>query len=137
MTESTARSIFGNKDPVKEAIDIELAEPRNRSYTITGVIHDVENFHIDSDIIISFVSHRKEDDHYPRPSGEKWLNAYNIPDVFLLMSCFLIIMIKQVLKKIYFGSPQKNEKGYCKHGNLKTVESTHGNCRFLTCPSLY
>ena len=78
LTETTATAIFGSKDPVGEVIDIDRIEPRNRSYTVTGVIHDVENFHIDFDMLLSLVSLREEDDIAPLPFGEKYLNAFSI-----------------------------------------------------------
>ena len=48
LTEHTAREIFGSKDPVGEGLWI-----GGEACNVTGVIHDVENFHIDIDILLS------------------------------------------------------------------------------------
>ncbi|MCK4854984.1 MAG: ABC transporter permease, partial [Bacteroidales bacterium] len=57
LTEHTAREIFGSKDPVGEGLWI-YGLTDYKLYTVTGVIHDVKNFHIDIDILLSIVSVR-------------------------------------------------------------------------------
>jgi len=150
LTESTARTIFGNKDPVGKVMDIGLREPRNRSYTITGVIQDVENFHIDFDMILSMVSQKEMDDISPRGSGEDYLNAYRTAArwfTYLLLpdhhdktrtetniNAFFKNKIENThryeegsvfsmrpLNEIYFSIHLKHELGYCVHGNFKLL----------------
>jgi putative ABC transport system permease protein len=57
LTESFANKIFGNKDPVGEDIVL-YGLTDNRIYHVTGVIKDVENFHINFDVLLSLVSLR-------------------------------------------------------------------------------
>jgi len=150
LTETTARAIFGNKDPVGEVIDIERIVPFTRSYTVTGIIHDVENFHIDFDMLLSMVSLRERDDIDPLGSGEKELNAYRIAAtyrIYLLLpdhhdktktekniNAFFKDKMKnsqryeegtvfsmRPLKEIYFSSPLKKEGGYRVYGNIKLL----------------
>ena len=52
VTESTAKRIFGSENPIGRTILVD-----NRwDFTITGIIRDVEKFHIPIDAIASFVS---------------------------------------------------------------------------------
>lgn len=52
LTESTAKTLFGDKDPVGETLKIW----ENRSVLITGIVRDMENFHIRFDALLSFVT---------------------------------------------------------------------------------
>jgi putative ABC transport system permease protein len=150
LTEGTARKIFGSKDPVGEVIEIDRIEPRNKSYTVTGVIHDVENFHIDFDMLLSLVSLREEDDIIPLASGEKELYAYRHAAryfTYLLLPAHHDITRTETninaffkdkmrytfryeegsvfslrpLNEIYFSPPLSHEWGYRMYGNLKLV----------------
>jgi putative ABC transport system permease protein len=144
LTESTARDIFGDKDPVGEALKSEWF---NELLTVTGVIHDIENFHIDIDILLSMVSLREWDslyddialnsyrsgtefftylllpDHYDVSRTEKNINTFLMPKVkdriyFSEGSTFSL----RPLEEIYFSIPLKNEYAYCRHGNLKQLK---------------
>ena len=48
FTESTARNLFGDRNPIGE-----IVETNNHQYEVTGVIHDIENFHVDIDALFS------------------------------------------------------------------------------------
>ena len=150
ISESTARAIFGNKDPLGETIDIEFDTPRARSYTVTGIIHDVVNFHLDFDILLSIVSTREMDGSEPLAPGDDRLNAYGWSDynTYLLLphphdktrtenniNAFFGDKMKETnsysegsvfslrpLREIYFGSPMSGERGYCLHGNLNLLK---------------
>lgn len=52
LTESTARKIFGDEDPMNKSIKIN----NNVVYTITGIIEDVSRFHLNVNGVISFLS---------------------------------------------------------------------------------
>ncbi|KPK84804.1 MAG: hypothetical protein AMS27_08940 [Bacteroides sp. SM23_62_1] len=52
LNQSTAVKIFGDKDPMGEI----LKTSSDRDYMVTGVIRDPENFHLQFDAIISFVT---------------------------------------------------------------------------------
>ncbi len=145
LTEHTAREIFGSKDPVGEGLWI-AGFSDNPLYTVTGVIHDIENFHIDIDILLSIVSLRVDS-----IMGKNGLNSYNSGPcyyTYLLLpnhydvsrtekniNTFLMDKAKdrtylsevltfsmRPLEEIYFSSPLKNERGYCRHGSLKLLK---------------
>lgn len=143
LTESTARALFGNKDPVGEIIDIELPEPQNRSFTVTGVIQDVENFHIYFDILVSMVSLREQhedilnsywtswiyftylllEDDFTEERVENNINAFfkDVKDLEMGRYSKELAFSMRPLKEIYFSSRLKRENGYCVHGNLKLL----------------
>ena len=150
LTESFANKIFGNKDPVGEDIVLRGVTTENQIYNVTGVIKDVENFHIDFDVLLSMVSLREWDDLLQSLYGEHWLNAYNSGNqyfTYLLLpspndvirterdiNAYFIEKLKdkwfysetfafslRPLEDIYFTAPLKSEYGYCNHGNLKLI----------------
>jgi len=145
LTEHTAREIFGSKDPIGEGLWIGGFSD-NPLYTVTGVIHDIENFHIDIDILLSIVSLRVDS-----IMGKNGLNSYQSGNAFITylllpnhddvsrteknINTFLMDKAKdrdylsegltfsmRPLEEIYFSSPLKNEDGYCRHGRLKLLK---------------
>ncbi len=65
LSESTAKKIFGNEDPVNKMLKINT---RKEPYRITGVMADFpENTHFNADILTSFLTNSRAND------GE-WLN---------------------------------------------------------------
>ncbi len=132
LTEKTAKKIFGNKNPVGQTI---LADNR-WNFTITGVIQDIDNFHIPVDAIASFMSWGKMygeesltllDDGYQNPTYfllpkkhdakeiedkvDKWLNErhnFGENSVFRLRS----------LKNLYFINEKLLGDQYQYHGNI-------------------
>jgi len=51
LTESTARTMFGDTNPIGQTIHI-----KNRfNYTVTGVLKDIKNFHFSIDAMVSFL----------------------------------------------------------------------------------
>lgn len=65
LSESTAKKIFGNEDPINKSLKINT---RNEPYRITGVMADFsENTHFNAEILTSFMTNRRSSD------GE-WLN---------------------------------------------------------------
>lgn len=137
LSESTARRIFGDKDPVGESFGMGYI-------TITGVFKDLENSHIDINMLIS-ISTFPELAGYPRghpnyqneynsasymtyvllPEGmnhshaekridsffkEKWKNSFNYDpaNIFQLRN----------LEDIYFSSNLEREVNTFNHGNL-------------------
>lgn len=145
LTEHTAREIFGSKDPVGEGLWIDGLTD-NKSYTVTGVIHDVKNFHIDFDILLSIVSVRGETtivknvldsykggdefftylllpNHYDVSRTERNINTFfmdKVKDRNFFQEALTFSM--RPLEEIYFSSPLKNEYGCCRHGNLKLLK---------------
>jgi putative ABC transport system permease protein len=65
LSESTAKKIFGNTDPVNKMLRVNT---RQEPYRITGVMADFpENTHFNADILTSFVTN-------PRANDPEWLN---------------------------------------------------------------
>ena len=65
LSESTAKKIFGDEDPVGKMLRINT---RKEPYRITGVMTDFpENTHFNADILTSFVTN-------PRANDPEWLN---------------------------------------------------------------
>ena len=58
LTESEARKIFGDADPMGEMLGL---------WTVTGIIEDMQNFHIDIKWLFTF--------NYGFQEG-KWMNQY-------------------------------------------------------------
>ncbi len=52
LTESTARKIFGDEDPMNKSIQVN----NNVVYTVTGIIEDVSRFHLNVNGVVSFLS---------------------------------------------------------------------------------
>jgi len=139
MTESTARKFFGDRDPVGESFG---------EYTVTGIIEDVKNSHIEVNMLSSIVS---TDPDGPYTRGEpEYLNNYhsfsymtylllperNDPSYAEKRINELFINKYQIdvestdwgegfllrpLKDIYFSTNLKGEMNYCRHGNLKLL----------------
>lgn len=74
LSESTAKKIFGNEDPINKLLKINT---RNEPYRITGVMSDFpERTHFNAEILTSFMTNRRSSD------GE-WLN--NSFDTYILL----------------------------------------------------
>jgi putative ABC transport system permease protein len=141
LSESTARRIFGDRDPVGETLG---------GMTVTGIIEDVKNSHIEINMLLSIVS-LKYAGRYSR-GDPGYLNYYGAD--FSYMTYLLLpeeinpsYIVRRVndffsekirtgsseyfneniffslraLKDIYFSTNQKVEKNYCKHGNIKLL----------------
>jgi putative ABC transport system permease protein len=146
LTENTAREIFGNKDPVGEGLWIKTPTLYESYFTVTGIIHDIENFHIDIDILLSIVSLGAEDsaitknilntyeggdefftylllpDHSDVSRTEKNINTFfkdKAEGRYLSEGSTFYL---RPLEEIYFSSPLRNEYGYCRHGNVKLLK---------------
>ena len=65
LSESTARIIFGNEDPINKML---LVNTRKEPYRVTGIMGDFpETTHFNADILTSFVTN-------PRAQSPEWLN---------------------------------------------------------------
>jgi putative ABC transport system permease protein len=65
LSESTAKKIFGNENPIDKTLKIGSDSVR---YTISGVMEDIpENSHFEANIIISFMTN-------PRANSSTWLS---------------------------------------------------------------
>ncbi len=74
LSESTAKKIFGNEDPINQSLKINT---RNEPYRITGVMADFpENTHFNAEILTSFMTN-------PRSGDTEWLN--NSFETYLLL----------------------------------------------------
>jgi putative ABC transport system permease protein len=74
LSESTAKKIFGNEDPVDKPVRIGTDTIK---YTVSGVMADVpSNSHFEADILISFVTN-------PQSKSTRWM-ANNLSTYFLL-----------------------------------------------------
>ncbi|MBN2775693.1 MAG: ABC transporter permease [Prolixibacteraceae bacterium] len=74
LSETTAKKIFGDEDPVDKFLKINT---RNEPYRITGVMADFpENTHFNADILTSFMTN-------PRANDPEWLN--NSFDTYILL----------------------------------------------------
>ena len=149
LTESTARGIFGNEDPMGEELTIE-GMTNHKLYTVTGVLSDIENFHINCDVLLSMVSLR-EWASVLYSGEEKWLDSYWSGDYYYsyillpdqeestrpvrIINAFFEDKLNELayssqdsfsmrpLRDIYFSNPLTNEHGYCRHGNIKLLSS--------------
>lgn len=135
LTESTARNIFGDEDPVGRV----LAE-----YTVTGIIEDVENSHLEINFLGS-ISYMDTLLGIPRDDPQylnNWIGNYfftylllpehvdpsrvetRINEYFashqednsleITESSFYSL---RPLKEVYFTNGLRNEHNYCRHGN--------------------
>jgi len=137
LTESMARKIFGEKDPIGEQID--------RDYTITGIIEDVKHSHIEINMLSSmesleaFTGDTEMLNSYDSPSFmtylllpegsdpvwlEKRINEFfiekwreNSPD-YEPETRFSLLPVED----IYFTTGMEREINYCLHGNLKLLK---------------
>jgi putative ABC transport system permease protein len=85
LTQSTARRIFGELDPV--GMNLERINRGHKSwFTVTGIIEDVQNSHLKIDLLGSLTSHDSIRGHKPRewfPRGHPlYLNTYTNRDQF-------------------------------------------------------
>jgi len=75
LSESTAKKIFGNENPINKTLKINT---RKEAYRITGIMADFpENTHFNADIITSFMTNGRSRD-------PEWLN--NSFETYLLLS---------------------------------------------------
>lgn len=139
LSESTARKIFGNRDPMNESI--------NRGWlTVTGVFEDLKNSHIEMKMLISLITH---DSIGGRRGEPQYLNNYENSDymtyVLLPENNNPSYFEKRItdfftskwaaefnyhsedsfslrpLKDIYFTTNLEHELNYFSHGNLKLL----------------
>jgi len=54
LTESTAKKLFGDKDPIGETVVWDHLRRPDGQYRVTGVIRDVPRSHLDVDVLFSF-----------------------------------------------------------------------------------
>jgi len=75
LSESTAKKIFGNEDPVNKTLKINT---RTEAYRVTGVMADFpENTHFNADILTSFMTN-------PRSNDPEWMN--NSFETYILLN---------------------------------------------------
>ncbi|KPL14909.1 MAG: hypothetical protein AMS26_09130 [Bacteroides sp. SM23_62] len=144
LTESTARSLFGDEDPMGQVI-------RRDELTVTGVIEDVINSHIEINMLVSLMSH---DSLGGFKRGEQgYLNYYNGDNSFMT---YVVLpesndpryIEKRVndyftetdqddafqvsedtrfslrpLEDIYFSTNLKGEQNYFRHGNMNLMRT--------------
>jgi putative ABC transport system permease protein len=135
LTESTARNIFGDEDPVGRVL---------ADYTITGIIKDVENSHLEINLLGSisyldtllgipkddprylnnwignyFFTYLLLPEHVDPSYVETRINEYfasnqedNGPEITESISYSL-----RPLEEVYFTNGLRNEHNYCRHGN--------------------
>jgi len=142
LSESTAKKFFGDRNPVGEMLGVNWL-------TVTGVIEDVKNSHLEVNMLISIVS---QDSITGAKRGEyEYLNSYMQDLSFMTyvllpegndhsfvedrLNLFFTDNMRseafevtpetkfslRPLKEIYFTTNLKGEKNYCRHGNLKLL----------------
>jgi putative ABC transport system permease protein len=89
LNQSTAAKIFGDKDPMGEI----LKTSSGRDYMVTGVIRDPENFHLQFDAMISFVTLKE---YY----GEEHLYTYRTYQSATYFKIIQDVHIDTVNKKV-------------------------------------
>jgi putative ABC transport system permease protein len=136
LTESTAKRIFGSKNPLDHAILVD-----NKWYfTITGIIHDVQKFHLPIDAIASFVS---LGDMWGEEALTHLDDGYQHPTYFLLPEAHNEMAVEhkvnswlnerhnfgenpkfklRPLKDIYFGNEKLMGDQYQRHGNKQLIK---------------
>ncbi|MDN5200979.1 ABC transporter permease [Fulvivirgaceae bacterium BMA10] len=133
ITESLAKNMYGYRSPIGEQISV----GKGVNFTITGVIRDVPNFHVDFKMIRSFKTHQTNDTwwYWAHPTYllinenhdvtelEQKIAAVLRPhfpeglkDQFTKFDCHL-----RPLKDIYFSGGEAQEAGYAQHGDYKKV----------------
>jgi putative ABC transport system permease protein len=142
LTQSTARRIFGDIDPVGQSL--------GRNWlTVTGVIEDVKHSHIEVNMLISITSNDTLSDYargdyeylnnyypdysyityvllregYDRSYVEGRINDYftgNMPVNALQVSEGKRFSLRP-MEDIYFATGLKEEKNFSRHGNLKLL----------------
>jgi putative ABC transport system permease protein len=144
LSESASKKIFVNQDPVGKILEF-----WGYPFTITGIMKDVKNSHIEVNMLISIVSINRMDDWLKL--NPEWLNSY-WPDfsyfTYLILpenrsKKFIENRINEYftehsqsdtyffsegssfglrpLKDIYFSRVMLNEMDYCRHGNAKLL----------------
>ena len=100
ITKSTAQKLFGNKNPVGEAIKGE-----NKTYTVSAVIEDIhDNSHLDFNMLVS-VDARKPD--WSRISGNHNASIY-----VLLKPNINVINLKEILREYTNRHFTRNPENY-------------------------
>jgi putative ABC transport system permease protein len=137
MTESAARSIFGEGDPVGRLFG---------NLNVTGIIEDVKNSHLEVNMLMSLTSHSEL--HGVHRGDAEYLNDYGPDNAFMTYvllpesndrkyvearlndyfrehvqnETFQVSEEKSFslrpLKDIYFSSGLKGERNYFRHGNM-------------------
>lgn len=54
LTESTAKKLFGKKDPIGEIVAFDHLFRTNNQYKVTGVIRDLDKSHLPIDVLLSY-----------------------------------------------------------------------------------
>ena len=139
LSESLARTIFGDRDPVGESWN---------KFTVTGIFKDIKNSHIEINMLTSMVSFdsingfKRGDPRYlnnwqPDLSYMTYLllpKGADPADVERRINNFFIEEYKidlessgwegfslRPLEEIYFGPVLNHERNYCRHGNMKLL----------------
>lgn len=132
LTESTARTIFGDTNPIGQTILIE-----NRfNYTVTGILKDIENFHFPVDAIVSFLDFgriygeevmTRLDDGWEHPTYFLLPENHNVKETEQKINRFLVdreyfkensTFQLRPLKGLYF---MDTKDYYRKHGNIRFI----------------
>ena len=140
LKESTARIMFGREDPVGKEIHLRLAPGLESLHTVTGIMTDINNFHLEFDLLVSMVSLNKSrlnqtraPDQFltylllPEPNDRnitiRNINSYfqGVKENFWYFDENLKFTLRPI-EDIYFGRPVKNERGRIKHGNIILVQ---------------
>jgi putative ABC transport system permease protein len=77
LTESTARKIFGDTDPMNKSIIVN----NKATFTVTGIIQDIEHFHLKVNAVASFISLKG---FYENPDFLNQYDSWNYYTYFLL-----------------------------------------------------
>jgi putative ABC transport system permease protein len=90
LTESTAKKIFGSEDPMNKTFIVN----GNITYTVTGIIQDVERFHLQVDAVASFISLKEfyNDSNFLNQYG-RW-NYYTY--FYLANGCDPLVLAKKI-----------------------------------------
>ncbi|MGD2089539.1 MAG: ABC transporter permease [Candidatus Aminicenantes bacterium] len=137
LTESTAKLLFGDEDPIGKTVQYHNS---SYHYEVTGVIKDIENFHIKINSIASF---QILADFFGKEILESYEDGWQYPTYLLLAKNSNIGKLEDKinnyfdgmyiwkeekpgfrlrgLKEIYFANDVKYGEGYRKQGNLQTI----------------
>lgn len=96
LTESTARKIFGNEDPMNKSFQVN----NNLVYTVTGIIRDVSRFHLRVNAVASFISLK---DQYGQPDFLHKYDTWNYYTYFRLEPQADAKRLSQKINDFYTG----------------------------------
>jgi len=137
LTESTAKLLFGDEDPIGKTVQYNNS---SYHYEVTGVIKDIENFHMKINSIASF---QILADMFGKEILESYDDGWQHPTYLLLAKNSNIGNLEDKinnhfdgkniwkeekprfrlrgLKEIYFANDVKYGEGYRKQGSLQTI----------------